>query len=317
VRSAVDPAEKTTLHCQRNSSRNKRLGMRSRNRRSLIRTYGSLAVGLLLVMAKPCTDNSRWLSNIPRCFIRKLWPLETSTTMESSTWSLQMLVGAPSVCFWEMVTEPFKHTTNMRPQTIPLWVVVGDFNRDGNLDLAASNYTDLGGGQLAISNRGFPRGIQVVNLADGSEVERLIFLPPTYPEGRAFAPVGAAAFGPDQFIVRVVGDAGTLKIVSRTGTPDNTILPNATLPMRFPDLALSSPAVGRSVQVFDSGTGPGIFTGRLSQLGRTFGVILSALCFRNKQEGAVCHEVFTAARTCPFPWKYPTLSNITIRRRVL
>jgi hypothetical protein len=118
----------------------------------------------------------------------------------------------------------------------------------------------LGGGQLAIANRGFPRGIQVVNLSDGSEVERLIFLPPTYPEGRAFAPVGVGAFGPDQFIVRAVGDTGALKIVSRTGTPDTSILPNATLPMRFPDLALSSPAVGRSVQVFDAGTGPRIFT---------------------------------------------------------
>ena len=119
----------------------------------------------------------------------------------------------------------------------------------------------LGGGQLAIANRTFPRGIQVVNLPDGSEVERLIFLPPTYPAGRAFQPVGVGAIGPDQFIVRVIDDAGALKIVSRTGTPDSSILPNATLPARFPDLALSAPAVGRSIQVFDAGSGPRLFTG--------------------------------------------------------
>ena len=118
----------------------------------------------------------------------------------------------------------------------------------------------LGGGQLAIANRSFPRGIQVVNLPDGSEVERLVFLPPTYPNG-AFVPVGAGAFGSDQFIVRVVGDRGALRIVSRTGTPDSSILPNATLPTRFPDLTLSSFLVGQSVQVFDSGSGPRIFTG--------------------------------------------------------
>jgi hypothetical protein len=119
----------------------------------------------------------------------------------------------------------------------------------------------LGGGQLAIANRTFPRGIQVVNLPDGSEVERLIFLPPTYPAGRAFAPVGAGAFGPDQFIVRTVDDVSVLHIVSRTGTPDSSILPNATLPARFPDLPLNSPAVGGTAQVFDAGGGPRIFTG--------------------------------------------------------
>ncbi|HYL13444.1 MAG TPA: hypothetical protein VEV41_10425, partial [Terriglobales bacterium] len=119
----------------------------------------------------------------------------------------------------------------------------------------------LGAGQLAIANRTFPRGIQVANLPDGSEVERLIFLEPTYPAGRAFQPVGAGAFGPDQFIVRTIDDVSFLHIVSRTGTPDSSILPNATLPARFPDLTLTSPSVGRSVQVFDSGTGPRIFTG--------------------------------------------------------
>ena len=124
----------------------------------------------------------------------------------------------------------------------------------------------LGNGQLAIANRFFPRGIQVVNLPDGSEVARLIFLAPIYPVGPAFQPLGAGAFGPDQFIVRVVGDTSALKIVSRTGIPDSSILPNATLPTRFPDLPLSSPAtgcptIGCSVQLFDSGAGPRIFTG--------------------------------------------------------
>ena len=124
-----------------------------------------------------------------------------------------------------------------------------------------SSVSYLGNGQLAIANRFFPRGIQVVNLPDGNEVERLIFLPPIYPVGPAFQPFAAGAFGPDQFIVRVVGDANALKIVSRTGTPDSSILPNATLPARFPDLPLSSPVSGRSVQLFDSGGGPRIFTG--------------------------------------------------------
>jgi len=93
----------------------------------------------------------------------------------------------------------------------------------------------LGAGQLGIGNRSFPRGIQVVNLPDGSEVERLI--------------------------LRTVDDVSILHIVSRTGTPDSSILSNATLPARFPDLPLNSPAVGRTVQVFDAGGGPRIFTG--------------------------------------------------------
>ena len=119
----------------------------------------------------------------------------------------------------------------------------------------------LGNGQLAIANVSFPRGIQVVNLPDGSESERLIFLPPVYPVGPAFQPQGAGAFGPDQFIVRVRGDANALKIVSRTGVPDSSILPNAILPTRFPDLPLSSPVIGHSVQFFDAGAGPRLFTG--------------------------------------------------------
>jgi hypothetical protein len=125
----------------------------------------------------------------------------------------------------------------------------------------AVSITNLGGGQLAIANRSFPRGIQVVNLADGNEVERLIFLPPTYPAGRAFQPVGVSGFGADEFLVRVIDDRRALKVVSRTGTLDSSILPNALLPTRFPDLTLSSLAVGRSVQVFDAGSGPRIFTG--------------------------------------------------------
>lgn len=135
------------------------------------------------------------------------------------------------------------------------------FNLDPVRANSPASISYLGGGQLTIANRSFPRGIQVVNLADGSEIARLIFLPPTYPAGPAFTPTGVGAFGPDQFIVRVLNDATALKVVSRTGTPDSSILPNALLPDRFPDLPLSSPAVGRSVQVFDAGGGPRIFTG--------------------------------------------------------
>jgi len=125
-----------------------------------------------------------------------------------------------------------------------------------------SSVSYLGNGQLAIANVSFPRGIQVVNLPDGNEVERLIFLPPVYPGGPAFQSVGAGAFGPDQFIVHVIGDANALKIVSRTGVPDSSILPNAILPTRFPDLPLSSPVMRRqSVQFFDAGAGPRLFTG--------------------------------------------------------
>ena len=125
-----------------------------------------------------------------------------------------------------------------------------------------SSVSYLGNGQLAIANVSFPRGIQVVNLPDGNEAERLIFLPPVYPGGPAFQSVGAGAFGPDQFIVHVIGDANALKIVSRTGVPDSSILPNAILPTRFPDLPLSSPVMRRqSVQFFDAGAGPRLFTG--------------------------------------------------------
>jgi hypothetical protein len=134
------------------------------------------------------------------------------------------------------------------------------FNLDPVRADSAFSISDLGGGQLAIANRFFPRGIQVVNLSDGSEVERLIFLPPDYPAGRAFQPVGVSGFGPDQFLVRVIDDRGSLKVISRTGTPDSSVLPNALLPTQFPDLTLGSLAVGRSVQLFDAGSGPSIFT---------------------------------------------------------
>jgi hypothetical protein len=47
------------------------------------------------------------------------------------------------------------------------------------------------------------------------------------------------------------GRSGTER-VSRTGTPDSSIFPNATLPARFPDLALNADAIGQSVQFFDA-----------------------------------------------------------------
>ena len=174
-----------------------------------------------------------------------------------------------------------------------------------------ASITNLGGGQLAIANRFFPRGIQVVNLADGSEVERLIFLPPDFPAGRAFQPVGMSGFGTDQFLVRVIDDSSSLKVVSRSGTPDSSVLPNALLPTQFPDLTLSSLAVGRSVQVFDAGSGPNIFTagtifdtfGNLlhtideTALGATVGFLqgtwISGNLFADIEEGTSTLAVFT------------------------
>jgi hypothetical protein len=121
----------------------------------------------------------------------------------------------------------------------------------------------LGNGQVAVGVRYFPRGIEVLNLSDGSEVERLVFLPPTYPGGRLFQTVGVGAFGPDNFLVRVPGDDFAFKVVSRDGTVDNSVLPNAILPTRLPDIPANPSVIGNSAQVFDNGYGSGtrIFTG--------------------------------------------------------
>jgi hypothetical protein len=128
----------------------------------------------------------------------------------------------------------------------------------------------LGQGQLAVANRGYPRGIDIANLVSdpgnpnsgvGFSLSRLLFLPPTYPEGAAFNPRGVGAFGPDRFLVRVVGDANALKVVSRSGAPESSIYPDGVLPTRFPDLPLSAPTVGFEAQFYDAGFGSRIFTG--------------------------------------------------------
>jgi len=185
-------------------------------------------------------------------------------TSQDRSYVIGLGVSATSIA-WDSDTQRliFLNFNNNAIDAVPLSLRSKHtlFNIDPVRASFPSSISYLGGGQLAIANRTFPRGIQIVNLPDGREVERLIFLPPTYPGGPPFAPVGAGAFGSDQFIVRVVGDRAALKIVSRTGTPDSSILPNATLPTRFPDLTLSSLVVGQSVQVFDAGAGPRLFTG--------------------------------------------------------
>ncbi len=146
------------------------------------------------------------------------------------------------------------------------------FDTDVNHDLPTPGAVAyLGGNELAIANRGPPRGIDLTSLiADpavpssgvGFSQSRLVFLPPTFPSGQLFNPLGIGALGSDRFLVRVVGDNTVLRIVSRSGTPDDSIYPDGVLPAYLGDVPLSSPAQGADAQVFDSGMGGRIFTGR-------------------------------------------------------
>ncbi|HVP60213.1 MAG TPA: hypothetical protein VMT11_06625 [Myxococcaceae bacterium] len=143
------------------------------------------------------------------------------------------------------------------------------FDVDVNHDLPnpQGGLAYLGGGQLAIGNRSFPRGIDLTSLsADpnvppsgvGYSMSRLLFLDPAFPGGPFFNPIGIGALGSDRFLVRVLGDRSVLRIVSRTGVPDSSIYPDGVLPTYLGDLHLSSPASGTDAQVF----GDRIFTGR-------------------------------------------------------
>jgi len=133
----------------------------------------------------------------------------------------------------------------------------------------AGSITYLGDNQVGLGNRGYPRGIEVAQLTsdrpefpNGTSVSRLYFpSSPDFPQGQAFNPRGFSLLDPTRFVIRVVGDASALKVVTRGGTADTSIYRDGVVPARLPDIVLSSPTAGFGAQVYDSGSGPRIFTG--------------------------------------------------------
>jgi hypothetical protein len=73
-----------------------------------------------------------------------------------------------------------------------------DIDVNHELPAAVGGIAYLGGGQLALTSRGFPRGIDVADLGTGFSLSRLLFLTPPYPAGAAFRPTGVGVLGPDQ-----------------------------------------------------------------------------------------------------------------------
>jgi hypothetical protein len=135
----------------------------------------------------------------------------------------------------------------------------------------ARGLTYLGSNQLGISS-GFPRGIDIAqvvtddpNYPNGRSISRLVMQGPAFPDGRAFIPQGFSLLNPNDpttYVLRAVGDTAALKVVTTTGgTPDATFYRDGLIPVRLPDIPLSSPTSGIAAQVFDDGSGPKIFTG--------------------------------------------------------
>ena len=133
----------------------------------------------------------------------------------------------------------------------------------------AGSITYLGDNQVALGNRGFPRGIEIAQLVsdrfevpNGTSIARLYFPnSPDFPPGPAFNPRGFSLLDPTRFVMHVVGDTNALKVVTRGGTPDTSVYRDGVIPVRLPDIVLSSPTAGVGAQVYDNGSGPRIFTG--------------------------------------------------------
>jgi len=127
----------------------------------------------------------------------------------------------------------------------------------------------LGNNQVAFGNRGYPRGIEIAQLIseqfefpNGTSVSRLLFSPsPDFPPGQAFNVRGFSLLDPGTFVARAIGDPTALKVVTRGGTPDDSIYRDGVIPARLPDIVLSPPTAGFGAQVFDNGSGKRIFTG--------------------------------------------------------
>jgi hypothetical protein len=132
----------------------------------------------------------------------------------------------------------------------------------------AVGITYLGNNQLGLSNGGFPRGIDVVQMVsdryevpNGTSQARWIWDSDAFPAGPTFNPRGFSILGPDAWVFRAIGDTSALKVVTRSGTGDTSVYPDGTIPARLPDIVLSPPTQGTAAQVFDDGSGPKIFTG--------------------------------------------------------
>jgi hypothetical protein len=144
------------------------------------------------------------------------------------------------------------------------------FQIDPNRENAPSGIAYLGGGELAIANRFFPRGVGIVRLADGVEISRLVF---SRDELRGFPIDGVGAYGTDKLALRSFGQ-DLVPIIDRTGAPDSSMLPDATRVSIVDEFVLYPPAGnGNEFQFIRNGTQ--IFTGT-GIYDATFGVRLRA-----------------------------------------
>jgi len=146
------------------------------------------------------------------------------------------------------------------------------------LDVAVTNevpapqsLTYLGGNQLGISS-GFPRGIDIAQVVsddgdfpNGRSISRIVTEGDAFPAGGLFRPQGFSLLNPADpttYVLRAFGDPAALKVITTTGgTADTTFYRDGVVPVRLPDIRLSSAATGFSAQVFDNGSGPQVFTG--------------------------------------------------------
>jgi hypothetical protein len=130
--------------------------------------------------------------------------------------------------------------------------------------------TYLGNNEVGISNAGPPRGIDFAELLasdpgdfpNGTSHQRLIWnASDGFPPGKLFNPRGFGMLDANTVAFRAVGDPSNLKVVTRSGRPDASLYRDGVVPNRLPDLPLSSPTIGFTVQFFDNGSGRRIFTG--------------------------------------------------------
>jgi hypothetical protein len=103
----------------------------------------------------------------------------------------------------------------------PLWVVVADFNRDGKLDLAASNYTDLNGGTVSI----------LLGNGDGTFQPHVDYL-----VGPGSVSLAVGDFNGDQIPDLAVAVSGTNSVALLIGNGDGTFQGHRDLTVgNFPD----------------------------------------------------------------------------------
>jgi hypothetical protein len=152
-------------------------------------------------------------------------------------------------------------TVHAVPQTLKTARLAGSFDVERTPAWTGLGY--LGAGMVAIGDRYLPtRGIEVLNLSSG-EVARIVISPDVMPPGPNFQVISVGTLGLNGLAFRSPTDeAGpVMHVVTRGGTPDDSIVLGGTIPQRLPDFSLSAAPTGVSWQAYDDGTGTHYFTG--------------------------------------------------------